>query len=166
MFDLLFPRDSEYQGERAIMKYFTPTVICLFLVLCAFSAAKAQKSWVGTYEFNENGGKNAGGTAIFVSHQLKVFKTASGLTATIQSNGYQTSKDLVCKAKIQGDKLLIYFDSYGENNVFETYKNGDLLLTLERKTVKGKTKILTYWNKFQPIVPKNEKSGKVYFKLT
>jgi Family of unknown function (DUF5991) len=85
------------------------------------------------------------------------------LIAMIQSNGYQTSRDLVATAKIEGSKLLVYFNSYGENNVFETYKKGDLLFTLEQKTVKGELNILTYWDKFQPVVPKNEKSGKVYF---
>ena len=86
------------------------------------------------------------------------------MLATIQSNGYQTSIDLVGTVKTQGEKLIIYFDSYGENNMFENYEQGDLLLTLEKKTVKDKTELLTYWNKFQPIVPKNEKSGKVYFR--
>jgi hypothetical protein len=86
--------------------------------------------------------------------------------ATLQSNGYQTSKDLICTAKASGDKLSVYFESYGENNVFETYEPGDLLFTLERKTVKNKTEILTFWNKFLPVVPKNEKSGKVYFVKT
>ena len=67
---------------------------------------------------------------------------------------------------MDGNKLLIYFSNYGENNLFETYEQGDLLLTLESKTVKGKTEILTFWGKFQPVVPKNEKTGKVYFQKT
>ena len=43
----------------------------------------------------------------------------------------------------------------------ENYKEGDLLLTLERKSEK---EILTFWGKYQPSVPQNEKSGKVYFR--
>jgi hypothetical protein len=127
---------------------------------------QAQSSWVGTYEFDEDGGKTAGGTAIFISHQLEIKETENGLMATLQSNGYQTSKDLICTAKANGNKLSIYFESYGENNVFETFEPGDLLLTFERKTVKNKTEILTFWNKFLPVVPKNEKTGKVYFVKT
>jgi hypothetical protein len=46
-------------------------------------------------------------------------------------------------AKIIGDKLLIYFESYGENNKFETYEQGDLLLNLEKKSLKDKIEILT-----------------------
>jgi hypothetical protein len=122
----------------------------------------AQSAWAGSYEFYENGGKTAGGTAILISHDLSVIDGGDGLTATIQSNGYQTSSDLVCTAKVEGPKLLIYFQNYGEHNMFEPYQPGDLLLTLERK---GKS-LLTHWGKFTPSVPKNEKSGKVYFQPT
>ena len=136
--------------------------IFLFSLFLCFTV-NAQSEWIGSYQFDEDGGKTAGGTAIFVTHQIDILEGDDGLIAMIQSNGYQTSRDLVGTTKIQGDKLLVYFDSYGENNVFETYKKGDLLFTLERKTAKGKTEILTFWDKFQPVVPKNEKSGKVYF---
>lgn len=141
------------------MKKFAP----LFLLLLFPLAAIAQSLWVGEYQFDEDGGKNAGGTPIFIVHQLQVMETDDGLIARIESNGYQTSKDLTCKAKPEGQKLLIYFDSYGENNVFESYKPGDLLLTLELRTTKGKIELLTFWGKFSPIVPKNEKTGRTYF---
>ena len=137
-------------------------IFSLFLMLFC-TAANAQNEWLGSYSFDEDGGKNAGGAAIFIAHQIDVREADGGLMAMIQSNGYQTSNDLICTTKIEGGKLLIYFDSYGENNLYEPYEKGDLLLTLERKTVKGKTEILTFWGKFQPSVPKNEKTGKVYF---
>ena len=134
---------------------------CLMLFV-AVSAA-AQKDWVGHYSFDEDGGRTAGGTAIFVTHELTVIETDDGLIAHLESNGYQTSKDLICKAKVNGNKLEIYFDSYGENNVFENHEKGDLLFTLERRTAKGGTELLTFWGKFTPIVPINEKTGKIYF---
>ena len=136
-------------------------IVCLMLFVAA--SAAAQKDWVGHYSFDEDGGKNAGGTVIFIVHQLTVMETDDGLIAHLESNGYQTSKDLNCKAKANGNKLEIYFDSYGENNVFESYNKGDLLFTLERRAAKGKTELLTFWGKFTPIIPKNEKTGKVYF---
>lgn len=140
------------------------TISALVLIFVFCSVLQAQTSWLGKYEFYEDGGRNAGGTKIFVAHELEIRQAENNLMATLQSNGYQTSKDLICVAKANGDKLEIYFDSYGENNLFESYEQGDLLLTLEKKTVKGRTETLTFWNKFQPIVPKNESSGKVYFK--
>lgn len=143
------------------MKRVCFTFLAMFL-LCASSYA--QSSWVGTYEFTESGGKTAGGTAIVVTHEIDISEGEKGLIAMMQSNGYQTSKDLVCTARIEGGRLNIYFESYGENNIFETYEQGDLLLSLENKTVKGKTQLLTWWGKFTPLYPSNEKSGKVYFK--
>lgn len=146
------------------MKFLSKTGFFCVLFFAFALAANAQTDWTGAYEFDEDGGKTAGGTVVFISHRIEVRETDDGLMAFIQSNGYQTSKDLICTAKVEGGKLLIRFESYGEDNVFESYDVGDLLLTLENQTVKGKTQILTYWNKFQPIVPKNEKSGKVYFR--
>src|SRR5688572_18715995 len=84
----------------------------------------AQSSWVGPYVYEENGGRTAGGTAIFITHELNVMDGGDGLTAVIQANGYQTSNDLMCTAKADGTKLMIYFESYGENNVFESYAKG------------------------------------------
>jgi len=145
------------------MKLFSKFFISSFFILLFCFAANAQKEWLGSYTFDEDGGKTAGGSAIFISHQIDIAESDDGLIATIQSNGYQTSRDLICTTKTEGARLLIYFDSYGENNMFEPYQKGDLLLTLERKTAGNKTDILTYWGKFQPSVPKNEKTGKVYF---
>jgi hypothetical protein len=139
-------------------------ILLIAVCLLAFSlCANAQIDWTGTYSYDENGGKNAGGVTIFISHELTVFDGDEGLAARLQSNGYQTSADLICTTKVEGPKLLIYFQSYGEDNMFEPYKPGDLLFTLERKTEKGKPVVLTYWGKFTPAIPKNSKSGKVYF---
>lgn len=140
------------------------TFSALVLIFIFCSVLQAQTSWLGKYEFYEDGGRNAGGTKIFVTHELEIRQAENVLLATLRSNGYQTSKDLNCVAKAVGDRLEIYFDSYGEDNLFESYEQGDLLLTLEKKQVRGKAETLTFWNKFQPIIPKNETPGKVYFK--
>ena len=145
------------------MKNLKKVLFATLLAALFCVAANAQREWLGSYSFDEDGGRNAGGTAIFIAHQMDIVESDDGLIATIQSNGYQTSKDLVCTTRIEGNKLLIYFDSYGENNVFEPYEKGDLLLTLERRTVKGKAELLTFWGKFQPAIAKNEKTGRVYF---
>ena len=139
--------------------------ILVVLFLLALNAA-AQNAWNGSYYFGENGGQTAGGTKIFIEHELKIFDGDNEIAGTLESNGYQTSADLVCTAKVEGTKLMLYFQSYGENNMFEKYQTGDLLLTLERKTVKGKAVILTYWGKFTPAIEANGKPGKVYFAKT
>jgi hypothetical protein len=138
------------------------SVFVALFVLTA-SAVFAQSSWVGNYVFGEDGGKTAGGTAIFITHELTVMDGDDGLAATLQANGYQTSKDLICTAKGDATKLEIYFDSYGESNVFESYKKGDLLLTLERKKIKGKDVIVTNWGKYTSISEEKPKNGMVRF---
>lgn len=144
------------------MRYGLILTILLVLNLIA-NAASPQDIWIGSYEFGEDGGKTTGGTVIYIHHDLAVMSGDDGLIATLKSNGYQTSKDLMCKAKAEANKLMIYFESYGEDNVFESYTKGDLLLTLEKRTDKGKAVILTHWGKFLPIVSKNERPGKIYF---
>lgn len=139
-------------------------ISCVLIVLGFASVSiSAQNEWTGRYEFGEDGGKTADGTVIFVQHELEIVEGDDGLIAFLKSNGYQTSKDLICTTKITGGRLNIYFESYGEDNIFESYEPRDLLLTLERKTEKGKSVLLTHWGKFTPIIPKNEKSGKPYF---
>jgi hypothetical protein len=141
-------------------------VSSIIFLLVTVAAVSAQTPWAGNYVFSENGGRTAGGTAIFITHEMDVSDDHGSLTITIQSNGYQTSRDLVGTAKVEGGRLNIYFESYGENNTFEPYEQGDLLFSLEKKTVKSKTELLTFWGKFTPIISKNEKTGKVYFKKT
>lgn len=141
---------------------FISAVFALFTLVLGVCAQSL--SWTGNYDFVEDGGKTAGGTPIIITHDLEIVDGGDGLVAKLTSNGYQTSADLNCVAKAAGQKLLIYFDSYGENNMFERYKKGDLLLTLELKGGKGKEEILTHWGAFRPSIEKNLKSGKEYFK--
>ena len=139
--------------------------IAVVSIALSISAA-AQADWKGSYSFYENGGKNAGGAVILITHELSIFEGGDGLAATLESNGYQTAAELICSAKVEGSKLLIYFQNYGETNMFEPYQPGDLLFTLEKTTLKGKPASLTHWGKFTPSIPKNEKSGKIYFEKT
>jgi hypothetical protein len=144
---------------RKIIRSLQITVVSFSIVV----AAAGQSDWKGSYNFTEQGGKNAAGVAVIISHELEIFEGGDGLAARLDSNGFQSSAELVCTTKIDGAKLLIVFQSYGESNMFEPYEQGDLLMTLERKTEKGKQVIVTHWGKFTPAIPKNEKSGKIYF---
>ena len=145
-------------------KLLTIPLIAVVLLAVAVGAS-AQSEWKGSYFFTETGGKNAGGIAIVITHELDIYDGGEGqtLAGSILSNGYQTAAELVCSIKQQGTKLLVYFESYGENNTFEPYETGDLLFTLERKKVKGKDVVLTHWGKFNASIIANQKSGKVYF---
>jgi hypothetical protein len=47
--------------------------------------------------------------------------------------------------------------------MFEKYTEGDLLLSLERKRVKGKESLITHWGKFTPVTKEGVKDG-VFFR--
>lgn len=136
--------------------------LCVVAVLLSFSA-DAQSSWIGTYEFVEDGGRTAGGTGIVIRHEIQIMNSDDGLVATLKSNGYQTSVDLLCLVRVRGSKANMFFEGYGEDNVFESYSKGQLMVTLEEKIEKGNSTILTHWEAFKPSVSKNARSGKVYF---
>jgi hypothetical protein len=139
-------------------------ILALTLFLLAFSAAAfAQSEWIGSYVFEENVGKTVGGTPILAVHQIDVSEGDDGLIANISSTGYQTSASLICSARVVGPKLEIRFLSYGEDNLFEPYEEGDLLLTLEAKNVKNKPVLLTTWGKFTPLRESSKKPAQVYF---
>lgn len=136
---------------------------CLFCLVFCVGATAQVSAWLGNYQYNENGGKTTGGTAILIQHYLTIKKEGAETTAHISSQGYQTSRDLNCTVKAVGSKLMIYFKSYGENNRFEPYEPGDLLFTLERRKTGGKVIILTYWKQFEPAALRKWRDGTVHF---
>jgi len=143
------------------MQFAFRTIAALAVVFICSAAVLAQSPWIGVYEFVEDGGKTAGGTGIVISHEIQIMNSDNGLVATIKSNGYQTSVDILCLVKVAGSKASLFFEGYGDDNMFESYSKGQLVLSLEQE--KGKSTILTHWGAFKPSVAKNEKTGKVYF---
>lgn len=118
------------------------------------------QNWAGKYEYGEDGGKTPSDIVIYVSHQLEISESGA---VTIKSAGFQTSIDLVATAKEENGKLNIYFESYGDENSMREYNVGDLLFTLEKRKVKGGTRLLTTWGKFEPAFGIRTKTG-AFFK--
>lgn len=126
------------------------------------SAAKALKPFVGTYRFSEDGGATTGGTPVYVEHELVV--SADG-SATLRADGYQTARDLICSVTVVSGKLKVSLLLYNADgtNLFTPYNADDLLFTLEKRTVKGKSVIWTNFSKYAPAVFAAKKGGGVYF---
>ncbi len=120
--------------------------------------------WLGRYEFGEDGGKTAGGGAIFIVHTLVIERQAGKLVAKFDSNGYQTSRHLICEVVIAGNRLQILFekDNPDEPSMFEEFEKGDLLFTLERRKRGARWVILTFWDKFKGSA-RDWPSGRTYF---
>lgn len=119
--------------------------------------------WEGTYTFNEGGGRTTGGTGMFVEHTIKVFRRGEELVADVDAAGFQVSVSLRCVAKAEGDRLNLFFESYREDNIRESYRRGQLLLSLRYLISRGKARILTYWAAYGPAL-RTPRSGRVYFR--
>ena len=141
----------------------TKKILFICAAIAVFVVAASSQKLAGNYEFNENGGKTTGGTVIFIAHVLDL---GSDGTATLTANGYQTARDLKCTFTTTAAKTVVTFDSYNADGVnsFEPYKKGDVLLTLQHKTVKGKKVLWTTFGKYTPTVKNAPKAGGIYFK--
>jgi hypothetical protein len=138
-------------------------ILLMLSVAFVFSANAQNSNYVGKYEFSEDGGKTAGGSAVFVGHGLQI---KSDGTAIVTVDGYQTSKHIHAKTKKVGAKMQLIFYKYDAENHAgpEILSEGDLLMTLEWKTVKGKKVLWTTFAKHNPSVFDAKKGGGIYFK--
>jgi len=128
-------------------------------------AADPLDAWVGEYTFGEDGGRTAGGSAIYVVHQLTVGREGGALRARLESNGYQTYAAFVCEARVEAGRLKIFFARHADENVFlrGDYRPGDLLLSLARAGAGRRARLLTYWGKFRPQF-RRPRQGRVSFR--
>ncbi len=120
-------------------------------MLSATTVAQAAPSWSGKYEYGEDGGSTAGGTRIFITHDLHIWKGKNGFEARVESNGYQTYNDFICTAKASGNKLNIYFVKATMKEMYFGGKKGDLMFSLERTKTHGPRGLITVWNKYAPF---------------
>lgn len=122
-------------------------------------------AWVGEYTFDEDGGRTAGGSVIYVVHQLTVTREGGALRARLESNGYQTYAAFECEARVEAGRLKIFFTRHADENVFlrGDYRPGDLLLSLARSGVGRRARLLTYFGKFRPQFSR-PRGGRVYFR--
>jgi hypothetical protein len=131
--------------------------------LSASGAARAEgPSWQGHYSYTEEGGRNAGGAAIIVTHEIAVTRDGTQYKAEITANGYQTQTHVLAQGTATGNKLQLRFERDGAEQMFKgRYKPGALLLELERN---GATRILTHWGAYTPATRERFRNPGVYFK--
>jgi len=112
--------------------------------------------WVGVYNFSE-----------FVPPDQNMFyrfvikRELDYFYAIIHIDGFQTLTR--AKATVLGDqrKIDLVFDSYLPENIFYPYKEGDVLLSLE----KSGGKLITHWGVVKSIVYNNPKTGEYFQEL-
>lgn len=138
----------------------------LLVLVCAAQPAAAAPDesdlWVGEYTFGEDGGRTAGGTPIYIVHQITVTRDGGGVKARLESNGYQTYAAIECEPRSSTSRMRLTFLRHADENVLQRgdYREGDHLLTLVR-TRGGR--LLTYFGKFRPQF-RRARQGRVYFR--
>ena len=132
------------------------------LGLVAAAARAEGPEWKGNYSYTEDGGRNAGGAAIIVTHEVSVTREGAQYKAEITANGYQTQTHMFALGIAAGTKLQLRFERDGEEQMFKgRHKPGALLLELERS---GGQRILTHWGAYTPATRERFRNPGVYFK--
>lgn len=99
------------------------------------TAASAASLWDSTYAFEQPIGPGAGGMQLFVTHTL-IIGPPKG--CTVVAVGYQTNREIRCKATPNGDKLDVSFVSHDDGKLVnqhnvKIYEPNQKLFTLTRK---------------------------------
>ena len=113
--------------------------------------------WLGNYDFQESIPPN-----VNMIYHFTIYKEKEEYYAKVIIDGYQTITRLLAKLKIEDRTASLIFVKYLPENLFTPYKEGDVLLTLERKD----EKTLTTWGKIEPIDNNSKPNGKIYFTLS
>lgn len=118
--------------------------------------------WVGKYSFEESAKNVTGDGAQTWNYVIDVkAKDDKSLVAEIQVDGFQTMSRIEAEVKPSEKSADFIFTKYMPENMFEIYKKGDKLFTLQ---MNDKGEMVTNWDKMKPNVLDNQKSGKVMIK--
>lgn len=113
------------------------------------------ETWVGEYSFSEYAPPNQN-----MFYSITIYYEDNNYFAKISIDGFQTLERLLAKVSGDTNSIKLEFLEYLPDNIFEPYKQGEVLLSLEKRNFK----LITHWGGIQPLVLKNEKEGE-YFKL-
>ncbi len=126
------------------------------------NSGAVNKKWAGQYTFEESAKNVTGDGAQTWNYVIDIKeKDANTLIADIQVAGFQTMTRIEASVKATEKNAEVIFEQYGKDNMFELYKKGDRLFTIEAN---DKGEIITNWDKMKPNVIENQKSGKIMFK--
>lgn len=112
-------------------------------------------TWVGEYSFSEYAPPDQN-----MFYSITIYYEDNNYFAKISIDGFQRIKRLLAKVSGDTNSIKLEFLKYLPDNRFESYKQGEVLLSLEKRG----SKLITHWGEIQPLVLENEKAGE-YFKL-
>lgn len=115
--------------------------------------ASSLETWVGEYSFSEYAPPDQN-----MFYSITIYYKDNNYFAKISIDGFQTLERLL--AKVSGDVnfIKLKFQEYLPDNVFESYKKGDILISFEKRD----SKLITNWGKIQPLLLENYKAGEYF----
>lgn len=124
--------------------------------------ADINNKWTGVYTFEESAKNITGDGAQSWNYVITVKpREDKSLMAEIQIDGFQTMTRIEADVKADDKKADFIFAKYMPENMFELYKKGDRLFSME---VNAKNEVVTNWDKMKAFVVDNQKNGLVLFK--
>jgi hypothetical protein len=124
--------------------------------------ADINNKWTGVYTFEESAKNVTGDGAQSWNYVITVKpREDKTLVAEIQIDGFQTMTRIEADVKADDKKADFVFAKYMPENMFELYKKGDRLFSMEVNT---KNEFVTNWDKMKAFVVDNQKNGLVLFK--
>jgi len=114
-------------------------------------------SWVGQYVFEETLEEGS-----FWIHTVTIYKNDGQFYAEINVDGRQTQICLLAKVTGNGNAIRLVFEKHLPDNMFDSYTEGQLLLSLAMQDAA----LLTEWGKLTPVAMKYDTIGKYYIFVT
>jgi hypothetical protein len=138
----------------------------LTLSLAGCTGARAVQSWSGAYEYVDNAGQTAGGTAVVVTYRLEI-PAGPPSYGTLRITGYQRDETLRCDVSATPMEMTLRFRSYGDGrtaNAFgvAVYQPNQILLSLQ--PAGQADDLVTRWQGLRPDGARTE-SGKYFQKM-
>lgn len=113
------------------------------------------ESWLGDYTFAEFAPPD-----INMFYNISIYKEYDAYRARVSIVGFQTLTRIQANVQGDGSSIAFVFEKYLPQNMYDSYKPGDDLLSFEKKG----SQLYTTWGKINAILKENQKPGN-YFEL-
>jgi len=114
------------------------------------------QSWAGAYKFTEYAPPDEN-----MFYRVSILEENGEYYGDIYIDGFQTLTRIRTKVLGDAESITLSFLEYLPENTFESFIEGDILLSFKKKD----SKLYTFWGEIQPLIPENAESRKICFEL-
>jgi hypothetical protein len=140
-----------------------PVAVCLLLFMlhaCSKSNTFTHCSdWVGNYSYHEDPVPTATGINKIMQWELSVSQQNDTCWGTLEITGLTTYIKLLTTLSGDSSRVDVVYNKYLDGS--EDFNPGEVLFSLG----KDSNKIITAWNRLQPLLADNHDTEGAYFKL-